>query len=562
MKTMRLPVRFLSLFLVSSLFLTACQGLRLAQVSPVPVLTASGQLPETGGSPYVKLKDQSIINGAVQVDEVFSNGPGWLVIYDDHGGKVGDFIGWMPVNQGLNRNFTVSVNTGHMSKKLYAVLHTDAGYVGVPEFPSKEAPDGPDVAVKVNGQVVLATFQDLAAVAQATQPVGTPGAGTQGSATPEHGMEGHQPVGTSAAGGTPSIHVADQDVQGGMVSVAEAVSAGPGWAVIYTEGSDGQPGEQLGYAPLVDGQNTNVMVAIDPAKATPRLFAVLHQDTGAIGTFEYPQADPPVHIEVRMVQASFRADVQVSAQGTPAGPATPEASGMPGMEPGPGAEPTGPTVVTDDQPIRGGTVIIDEVYSTGPGWIGVHLSNPDGTLSHAAIGAGRVNPGLNHNVIVHLTKPERATPVMYAMLHVDSGTVGEYEFPDPAIDVPVLEHGMEVMDVFTVTMGLAGQAVLVNAADGGGTPYLADAQGFSLYVQSSGDCTSRDCQANWLPLLVTGKLTAGDGVTAAKLGVVSLGDGRKQVTYGNLPLYYYAGDAHPGEINGQGVDGVWFLARP
>ncbi|MET7747739.1 hypothetical protein [Micromonospora sp. NPDC005367] len=35
--------------------------------------------------------------------------------------------------------------------------------------------------------------------------------------------------------------------------------------------------------------------------------------------------------------------------------------------------------------------------------------------------------------------------------------------------------------------------------------------------------------------------------------------GTNQATYGDWPLYYYVGDLGPGDVDGQGVDGVWFV---
>ncbi len=39
-------------------------------------------------------------------------------------------------------------------------------------------------------------------------------------------------------------------------------------------------------------------------------------------------------------------------------------------------------------------------------------------------------------------------------------------------------------------------------------------------------------------------------------------DGRWQIAYKGRPLYLYSGDTRPGDITGDGLDGVWALARP
>ena len=44
--------------------------------------------------------------------------------------------------------------------------------------------------------------------------------------------------------------------------------------------------------------------------------------------------------------------------------------------------------------------------------------------------------------------------------------------------------------------------------------------------------------------------------------MISRDDGREQVTYNGLPLYYFANDKAPGDTKGQGVGGVWFVAAP
>jgi hypothetical protein len=45
------------------------------------------------------------------------------------------------------------------------------------------------------------------------------------------------------------------------------------------------------------------------------------------------------------------------------------------------------------------------------------------------------------------------------------------------------------------------------------------------------------------------------------LTTVSGGNGR-QVEYDGHPLYHYSKDTGPDQSNGEGVDGVWFVATP
>jgi predicted lipoprotein with Yx(FWY)xxD motif len=39
-------------------------------------------------------------------------------------------------------------------------------------------------------------------------------------------------------------------------------------------------------------------------------------------------------------------------------------------------------------------------------------------------------------------------------------------------------------------------------------------------------------------------------------------DGSLQVTYNGYPLYTYTGDINPGDANGDGLAGIWSLAKP
>jgi predicted lipoprotein with Yx(FWY)xxD motif len=89
---------------------------------------------------------------------------------------------------------------------------------------------------------------------------------------------------------------------------------------------------------------------------------------------------------------------------------------------------------------------------------------------------------------------------------------------------------------------------------------LADGKGRTLYAftKDKGDqsACSGGCATSWPAL--TGTATAGTGVQASLLSTAMQANGDAQVTYGGKPLYYFAGDAKPGDTNGQGVGNVWF----
>jgi len=116
----------------------------------------------------------------------------------------------------------------------------------------------------------------------------------------------------------------------------------------------------------------------------------------------------------------------------------------------PGANVT-PAVNVSDQPIVNATVIVDNATINRTGWADIH-ADLNGTPG-AIIGYSPIVEGVNENVTVEI-EVENATPVLYAMLHVDEGEPGVHEFPGP--DMPVLLNGSPVQQAFNVTGGLPG----------------------------------------------------------------------------------------------------------
>jgi predicted lipoprotein with Yx(FWY)xxD motif len=105
--------------------------------------------------------------------------------------------------------------------------------------------------------------------------------------------------------------------------------------------------------------------------------------------------------------------------------------------------------------------------------------------------------------------------------------------------------------------------------------YLSDKDGKSLYffatdAKGQASCTG-GCEAVWPPFYVD-NLTADKvaaGLTFTDFATITTTSGKKQLTYKGWPLYYYAPSVNgtntaeiAGQTTGDGVGGVWFIAKP
>src|SRR5436309_196299 len=93
---------------------------------------------------------------------------------------------------------------------------------------------------------------------------------------------------------------------------------------------------------------------------------------------------------------------------------------------------------------------------------------------------------------------------------------------------------------------------------------LTNAQGKTLYyftpdTATTSACTG-SCAQNWPPLLSTGSSTPTSATTLpGKLSAQTTANGN-QVEYNGHLLYTFAADSAPGQTNGEGVLGKWFVA--
>lgn len=89
----------------------------------------------------------------------------------------------------------------------------------------------------------------------------------------------------------------DVTVDGDMLTVGSLTSPQDGFLVIHVMDGD-TFGDAIGYAPIMEGENETIQVELsETVESGDTVVAMLHEDTGETGTFEYfddPETDGPV----------------------------------------------------------------------------------------------------------------------------------------------------------------------------------------------------------------------------------------------------------------------------
>ncbi|HEX6982482.1 MAG TPA: hypothetical protein VF181_06955 [Balneolaceae bacterium] len=260
---------------------------------------------------------------------------------------------------------------------------------------------------------------------------------------------------------------------GNMVVIPEAKVMEGAWVVIHRSTDDGGPviPDIIGKAPLSSGTNTDVAIQLEEAVSDgEKLWAMLHQDTGVEGEYEFTGSDSPdqpILVNDEIVMKSFTISQ------------------------------TNPKITAEDQVNKsnsGGTFAVN-VDAAEEGWIVIHASNSagDGPQLPGIIGKAPVEAGANGTVFVNLNEGETvaAGDVLWPMLHYDTGTDGEYEFDGQSgLDGPVFSvDGSIIMTSFTVqenqsTMTANDQTVVNNSIT---VDITADADGWVVVHRDAGD---------------------------------------------------------------------------
>ncbi|MFB9947243.1 hypothetical protein ACFFP0_00205 [Rhizobium puerariae] len=90
---------------------------------------------------------------------------------------------------------------------------------------------------------------------------------------------------------------------------------------------------------------------------------------------------------------------------------------------------------------------------------------------------------------------------------------------------------------------------------------LAGEKGMTLYTfrndkPGTSNCYDK-CAQNWPPVMA-----ASDAKADGAYSIVTRKDGSRQWAKYGMPLYYWVKDTKEGDVTGDGVNGVWDVAKP
>jgi predicted lipoprotein with Yx(FWY)xxD motif len=136
------------------------------------------------------------------------------------------------------------------------------------------------------------------------------------------------------------------------------------------------------------------------------------------------------------------------------------------------------------------------------------------------------------------------------------GAYGSGSTNPPATTVPSTGGSSTAAVIQTATATVKGQSETV----------LTNAQGLTLYYFTADSATQSAVSGNlaqiWHPQLFTGSGgPTGSTSLPGKLSVQTDVNGN-QIEYNGHPLYTFSGDTAPGQTNGEGITGMWFVATP
>ncbi len=403
--------------------------------------------------PAITVSLQTVADdGVLRIDEVLAAEAGWVAIYAQRDGKVGEMLAYTAVAEGVNRGITVAIPPMLATEKLIAMLYAgeDTGFfdaetavvthsfeivldIATPIIAVIDQSIGEDGMVEfenvytaVDGWIVLYNDENgTIGRPLAHQFVEAGGHDDIRIPIPLHEataqlhaalfiddgvlrhyesddvdtavlVSGTPVVATFEAALPPSILAYDQPLLDNTLVIDRAVSDGDGWLVAYNDSSTTSGGVIVGFAPLADGVNEMVSVTIS-SSSLDTVYLLLHKDGGEMGVFGVSDDLPIMADDGRLPPPTVVHTDKASY------------------------------LITRDQPIRQegdvSSVTIPLVAAVRPVW--VVINNDEGKR----IGKLLLPAGLNRDVVVPV-ELDGVMDGLTAVLHRDDGKIGEFEYPE------------------------------------------------------------------------------------------------------------------------------------
>ena len=150
----------------------------------------------------------------------------------------------------------------------------------------------------------------------------------------------------------------------------------------------------------------------------------------------------------------------------------------------------------------------------------------------------------------------RGWPLYYFGQDADRGDNKGISFPAPGV-WPIINVDTEPAPEPESTLKLAEDETFGKI--------LTDSEGASLYFFSLDSKDTSECSDGCLnawPIFYNEDIVVDEGLDLADFATIERTDGAKQTTYKGWPLYYFAGDSASGDTSGDGVNDVWYIAKP
>ncbi len=222
--------------------------------TPLPTSAPTITAVSTPILPYIDAPDQPLTDdGGISFPRVMTTEAGWLVIYAEGDGELGDILGVAPLSTGINDDITISIDPMRATQTIIAMLHIDATPNDDFDFP-----DGSDTPLEYETAVIATPIQLDFQISQ------------------------------------PAITVAPQEIRAdGVLTVTNVLSPIAGWLVIQAN-DEGELGKVLGSAPIEAGLNEALTIQIPWREGTPTLYAVIYEDNGRSQRLDIPGEDTPL----------------------------------------------------------------------------------------------------------------------------------------------------------------------------------------------------------------------------------------------------------------------------